>query len=236
MAKETRLDESAQIYQPRDNRTEKQKLHDMTFHEKLEHINAYYKYKIIAVVVVVIFIISVLHTVLTPKDATIFNAAIINQSLDSNKKSEFITDFGKYINISKKQNIVLDDSYFMSDKDTPITVSSAAREKLQTYVYANQIDVVIADESDFKAYANAEYFDNLADRLPTDLYSKLTDKLYFTNTEDDKSEKAYGIYLTDNQVIRDLGILAKKPVLGIVSNSKYKDNSISFLKYINNLK
>lgn len=228
MAKETRLDESAEIYKPRDNRTEKQKLKDMTFQEKLVHINAYYKYKIIAVLAIVGVLSTLFYTIFSPKDETVFNAAIINQSLDTAKKNDFITDFGKYLNLKKDQNIVLDDSYYMDD----VSGSSASIQKLQTYVYVNQIDVIIADESVFKDYAKYGYFDNLTELLPTDLYSKFTNNLYMGSTDDDKEEKAYGIYLTDNNMLRDLGIVSEKPVLGIVANSKYKENSYSFLRYI----
>jgi hypothetical protein len=226
------LDDSSEIYQPREIKSEKQKLKEMSFHEKLEYINAYYKYKLLATIIILGIIISLFYTILTPKDETVFNAAILNQYLDSQKKDELITDFSKYLDISEKQNIVFDDSFYMSDNNSPITASSTALEKLQTYVYTNQLDVIIADESVFKDFANWGYFDNLNDRLPTDLYSKLTEQLFISTTQDDSEEKAYGIYLTDNKVIRDLGILAEKPVIGIVANSKYKNNSISFLRYI----
>ena len=48
LAKETRLNDSAEIYKPRDEKTERQKLKDMSFKDKITYFNDYYVDKMIA--------------------------------------------------------------------------------------------------------------------------------------------------------------------------------------------
>lgn len=235
MAKETRLSDSADIYQPRDNRSDKQKLKDMTFNEKLGYINDYYKYKIITVIVAVILVSSLAYTILTPKPEAVFSAAIINDYLDKQPKNNLTTDFGKYLGISEKQKVLFDDSYLISEANSVINAASATTQKLASYVQAAQIDVIIADEDDFKQLANLGYFLNIEDILPADLKSTFKDKLYFATTEDDRTEKAYGIKITDSKKYQALGSVIKNPVVGVVANTKYKDNTILFLKYLYNM-
>lgn len=234
MAKDTRLDESADIYQPRDKRTEKQKLSSMTSKEKVAYLLEYYKYKALAAVIGIGFLVYIVYVILSPKVETVFYAAVINDYLDNEKVEQFNTDFSNYLNLSSdSEDVILDNSYYITIQDGNVSATSAtSEEKLMAYISVNQIDVIIADESDFKRYAELGYFVDLSDQLPTQLYSKLSDKLYFATAEEDTTEEAYGVYLSDSEKYRELGSVIEHPVMGIIANSKYKNNSISFLKYM----
>lgn len=234
MAKETRLDDSAEIYQPRTKQTEKQKLSEMTFQDKITYFNQYYRTKFFVFLAVIGFLIYLIYTITSPKIETIFYAAIVNNYLDEEKKSEFYHDFGEYLDIdSKKQGITLDTTYVLGKNDIISSDSvSSSQQKISTYTYAQKLDVIIAPAEVFQSLAYYGYFDDLADQLPTDLYAQFAESLYLTNQEDDPEEKAYGIYLTDSEVFDSLGNVIEDPVLGIITNSKYKENSIEFLRYV----
>ena len=64
--KNTTLDDSASIYQPRQKQTEKQKFSEMTFKEKVTYFNDYYKVKAIVLIIAIIGIIYIVYNILTP--------------------------------------------------------------------------------------------------------------------------------------------------------------------------
>lgn len=236
MAKETKLNESADIYQPRVKQTEKQKLSEMNFKEKLGYFNQYYKYKLLVTIATLAFIIYLMYTIFSPKIETVFYAAIINNYMDTATSDELIAGFSEHLELdNEKSDINIDSTYFI-DHEGSGSSSMQAEQKLGVLVAAQEIDVIIAPAKDFKNMAYYAYFDDLSDQLPTDLYTRLTDKLYFSNTEDDKEEeKSFGIYLDGAKVFDKNGTLMESPVMGIITNSKYKSNTIEFIKYLFNL-
>lgn len=231
--KETRLNEAADIYRQRNKLTEKQKMSEMTTKQKITYFNDYYRNKLIAGFLLGGLVIYLLITIFSPKDDTVFYAAIVNDVLDAEKLTTMQNDFASYLEMdSKKEQIMLDNSFYLSNDGSMDSNTMASEQRFVTYLSATQIDVIITDETRFKKYVDMGYMESLSDRLPTDLYSDLSDSFYIASTEDDTTEKAYGIYLEESTAYKDLGSVIQKPVIGIVLNSKYKDNSVEFIKYL----
>ncbi|ROR28566.1 hypothetical protein EDD66_104152 [Mobilisporobacter senegalensis] len=232
MIKETKLDENAEIYKHRKTTvTEKQKLKNMTMKEKFQYFNDYYKTKTIVAGIAIVTSVSIMYTVLSPKPDTVLYAAIVNDSLGEDAKEQLITEFASLadIDLSSKE-IILDSSYFISEENS--NTSMASEQKLTTYIFAKDIDVIITDEKQFSKYANQGYFDNLSDHLPTDLYSDLSDSFYLANDSENNSINAYGIYLDKSKIYSQTGSIIDKPVIGIIANSKNKMYSVEFIRYL----
>ena len=107
-----------------------------------------------------------------------------------------------------------------------------SEQKIVTYLSAGEIDVIITDEKQFERYASLGYFTNLANELPTEIYSYFSDSFYLATSETDGIPYAAGIYLTDSPVYTETGTIIEKPVVGIVANSKNTENACSFIKYL----
>lgn len=230
MSKQTRLDDDALIYQPRKEQTEREKLKDMTFRKKIEYLTEYYKIHALVTVIVIILIAYTAHTILNPPSSTRFYAAMISSPVDKQLLEEYTVDFEKQLNLNpKKEKIELNNSYNFSMKDS---YAMDLEQALITRVSAKQIDVIIAPESYFKKYASAGSFLNLSDELPTDIYSSLTDQFYITHTDEDKNQTAYGIYMNNTELYKNISKNSDPFVLGIVANSKHVDNSIEFVRYL----
>jgi len=226
-------EDSAAIYQPRKQQTEKQKLRDMTFKEKVIYFNDYYRFKSIAILAILSFAIYVAYSILVPKPETILYAAVINYALTEESALTLQSDFGQHLEINpKKEELMIDTSFFLGGKDDAAEYSHSSEQKLGTYFFAGEIDVIIAPESNFAKYTNYGYFDKLSDQLPTDLFSSLADSFYSSDTEDDSSVSAYGIYLDGATIYDNQGEIIDRPVLGIVANSKYKPNAIELIRYL----
>lgn len=232
MAKNTRLDESAEIYKKRKETVpEKQKLKDMTMKEKLQYFNDYYKNKTLIAIIVLVALVSIIYTVFSAKPETILYAVIINDSLDEDKKNELTSDFAAKAQIDlDSKEIIVDSSFFISDENP--SASMASEQKLMVYTSAQDIDVIITDEEQFKHYQSQGFFDDLSEHLPTDLYSKLGDSFYLVNDVKDDSINAYGIYLDRSKVYKEAGSVIEKPVIGILANSENKEYSVEFIQYL----
>lgn len=228
MPKQTKLDEQAVIYQPRKQQTEKEKLRDMTFKDKLAYLYEYYKIHAAVAVAAIALIIYFIYEITTPDINPAFYAAIINSAVDPTKLDEYSTDFSEYLQLNpKRESVDLNDTFYMTNDS--MTNSS---QILTTYIAAKEVDVIIAPESDFKNYAYYGYCANLSDELPTDIYSSLTNNFYVSDTEEDTDKVAYGIYLSDTDLFNGATYNSEPYVLGIVSNYPHEDQTIEFIRYL----
>ncbi len=229
--KDTVLDESAEIYRQRKQQTEKQKLSEMTFKEKITYFNNYYRLTTIVVVAIVIGAAYFIYTILTPKPETVLYAAVVNSVIDDDTSAALQNDFGQKLGIDPKtQEINIDASFFLGDDSNEYALAS--QQKLVTYLYAGELDVIIAPESVFSNYANLGNFCKLSDQLPTDLCTALADSFYYSNTEEDSASSAYGIYLDGAKIYDNEETLTDRPVLGIVANSENKQNAAEFIRFL----
>ncbi len=234
--KKTVLDDSADIYNRRQEQSEKQKLSEMTLKEKISYFNSYYRLKTLVSIGIVAFMAYMAYTMLTPKPETILYTAVINSALDDEMATALQNDFGQQLGIdTETQEIRVDTSYFLGSEDNASEYTLSTEQKLVTYFYAGEIDVLIAPESVFSKYAGFGYFSKLSDQLPTDLCTALADSFYYAATEESPAESAYGIYLNGAEIYDGKGQLIDKPVLGIVANSKYKQNGVELIRYLFNL-
>jgi hypothetical protein len=97
---------------------------------------------------------------------------------------------------------------------------------------AGEIDVIIAPESLFKQYTDNGYFAALSDELPTDVYCSLTDSFFLSGTSDDPEKNAYGIYLTNSDLFKNVTYNDEPYVLGILQNYPHKENTVEFIRYL----
>lgn len=231
----TTLDDNADIYRKREATSEKQKLKEMTFKEKLEYLNTYYRNKTIAIIAATIFVLYFLYTILTPKPETVLYSAVINYAMSEAQAATLQEEFGNYLDISDKENILIDTSFYLGTADDVNQITMTNDEKLQVYLFSSDIDIIIAPESSFAKYASFDFFDKISDQLPTDLISKLADSFYYSTTNENPTNNPYGIYLDNAKIYDESGKPLERPVLGIVVNSKYKSNAVEFVRYIFNL-
>lgn len=231
LAKETRLAEDAQIYQPRDTRSEKEKLKAMSPKEKLQYFNQYYRNKTIVIIVIIAFVGYLLYSMFGPKVETVLYTAVLDGCIDNETVTSFQTEMIEKLGLdTEKSTVYFDDSFYVSDSSD---FSASSQEKLVVYVASKEIDIIIAPEEIFSQYASAGYFTKLSECLPTQMFSTLTDNFFYYTTEGDTQDASYGIYLDDYAVKDENGNVISRPVLGILGNSRYKDNAVSFIESLN---
>ncbi|WP_066715363.1 hypothetical protein [Clostridium sp. Marseille-P299] len=235
--KETRLDDSASIYERRNPKTERQKLSEMNGKEKWQYYKDYYLKKTIMSTILIAFVAYFLYTVLSPKPETVLHVACANYQFSEEQIEQLEQGFGEYLGINTdKQDILFDPTYILSDFDYTST------EKLSILAFAGELDVLIVPESKFKEYAFSGSLWSLSDQLPTDLYSALSDKFYLSQLRQDEEsmEEAtgpsyvFGIYLDDTELFKGYS-KEDPPVLGIVLSSSHNENAVEFIRYLFNI-
>lgn len=232
MPRKTILDDNAEIYQIRKQKTEKEKLRELPPKERFHYLWEYYRFHALGVIAGIALIIYVIYQIVTPKVEIKFYAAWISNTINDDIIEEVQTDFGKHLQLDPElEEVIFNTSLYLSSS-SDYEVNS--RLALNTYVAASEVDVMIAPESQFKGYAHNGFMDDLSDQLPTDLYSSLTDDFFISDTEEDPKKSVYGIYLTDTELFRDHAVTDPSDpyVLGIIANGKHKENSIEFLRYL----
>ncbi|MBP1755494.1 MAG: hypothetical protein H6Q59_1892 [Firmicutes bacterium] len=232
MPKETRLEEDAVIYQPRQKLTEKQKLKDMSFQEKISYLWEYYRIHAAVAIAVIALIIYLIYELMTPDVKTQFYAAIINNTINDQVWDQYTTSFEDYLNLNPKtEDVQLNYNFYLNASSD---YSMNMQQALSTYIAAGEVDVIIAPESSFKEYAYYGFMEKISDQIPTDLYASLTDNMYMSNTEEDAENNVYGIYLTDTKLFKVNANNTDPYILGIIANSGHKENAAEFLRMLYN--
>lgn len=237
MPKSTRLDDSADIYQPRTEKTEKEKLKDMNLKEKLAYLWEYYKIHALVIIGVVALIIYIVREIVTPDINTVFNAVVINSPVDSIEMQKFADSFGQHLQLDpRRENVTINDGFY-----TDSVMANSALSAIPAYIAGKILDVIIAPESEIQPYAANGYLKKLSEALPTDIYSSLTDYFYMSELNDDpdnpdnfvsSEESPYGIYLDNTKLFKGRKYNSESYVLGIVVNSQHTDNAVEFIKYL----
>lgn len=232
--KKTVLGNNATIYQAREQKSEKQKFKEMSFKEKLVHFRSYYALKLVISLLVIAGVVSLIYNIFKPKVEDALYAIVLNYSINDETVQVMEKEFSDILEIGDMEQVRIDNSFYFGEDNFDVSANSATQMKLTTYLANKEIDIIIAPESLFKNYIQSGFFDNLEGQLPTDLFSKLTDRLYLGKTEEVPTDIAYGIVLDDLPLYENIN-LKESQVLGIVVNSEKKENGIQFIRYLFNM-
>lgn len=233
MPKTTKLGEDAEIYKIREEQTEKEKLRDMPFKKKLSYLWEYYRIHALVFIIVVAMGSYLVYTILKPNIETRFYAAIINNPMDETVVSDYEAKFKEYLQIDPETETVIFNPSFYFTTDV---YTMDLKTVLSAFIASQDLDVIIAPESEFKEYAYNGIFDPLSDQLPTDLYSQLTEYLYLSDQEGDPEPKVAGIYLNESELYKDYTYNGEPYVLGIILNSERKEAAVEFIRFLFNMK
>ncbi len=237
--KKTSLKDDAYIYEQRheDNISEKERFSQMTKKEKWIHFSEYYsKPLIIGLIIVGIAGYLIWHDFIARKNI-IYRCAILNETIVTENLSEFNQNFTKFCRLDPNDNEAAFNTYFTNEIATEVGTSAISDlQSIASQIYAETLDGIIADEVSFSNYLNNGFFKSMEDYLTAEEYEKLRPYLYIPQHKDNKNHKAYGIYLDESPVyqklVNDGNVNVKKPIFGILFNSKEPERSRDALYYL----
>lgn len=251
--RKTTLDDRAYIYQKRETKSEIQKLKEMTLKEKWSYFLEYYFVKLLIALAIVAGLLYFLYSILSPKPENVLYIASINNYLTEDITTNLQEEISDYLDLEDMEEVIIDVNYFidlqtvtdegidgdLEESESNIdpnfgfgtSNSATSHMRLSTYMAAQEIDIIIAPESIFEHFMNNEFFDNLEDTLPTDIFTRLQNELYIGTTSANPVSKPYGVRL-DNLPNNKFSSTNEAYVFGIVVNSTHKENTISFIRYL----
>ena len=228
--KKTTLDDSAAIYQRREEKSDRAKWKELKgFQAKWDHFKEYYLLKTFIAVCAVALIGYAVYEMFAPEKEKMLYAAILDMVITDQEKDVWTEEFGAYISLDEEtQEVRFDNTIIISnDKD------GSSTQKFMAHAYAGEIDIVIGRESVVGQYAG-HYLRPLSDQLPADLYEIFSDSYFYAAPEEEDGslgkEEPYGIYITD--YVEGSPYYNEPIVLAICGNSGHTENAEAFVRYL----
>lgn len=214
-------------------RLQQQRLKGQPLQKKWEYYWNYYKIPAVVILLAACIMGSLLHSMLTRKE-TVLSVACIN-AFPNIEDSLFMEGFNQYLELNpKKQVTFLDSSYYINeDLASPYTASN--RQRFSTMVMVQHLDVVLADEYYFTFYAGQGFFQDLTPLLTAKQLKHFEQDLFYQDLPDDEKEEPVpvGINITNTPKIVETSCYPNVTAYyGIAAGSKYTDNAVSFLAYL----
>lgn len=231
----TKLDENASIYSKRETLTEKQKLSEMKFIEKLKYLKEYYLVRTLVIIAIIALSGSLLYTMFSPKPEVVLSISIIDSPFfdeDIAAIQEAMTK--RLVADEDKQEVFIDTEYYMSAD------AYSNQMKLMTRLAAEQIDVLIARKSYFTGLIEGSMLMPLEGILPEDMKKEFSDDLIYgktketgVNGQDDiyGDEMLYGITLSQFETLHEFDLSEDPYVFGLAANAKQKENAMELIRY-----
>lgn len=248
--KKTVLDDSASIYEKRDEKESVKKTwQELNGKEKLIFFKDYFLLKIMVSAALLGVLIYVGVTVLGPHTKEILYVTVLMDELDDNAVNDMEKDLTDMLETDKHHIVSIDDTFYFAKGTASIT----GDEKLSTILYTGVIDVIVEDPDYFKQYAYNGYLKNLDLYLPDDIKEALSDKLVTANFNDSEDSDGafedilnssqtpsydkgtpyvFGIDLSDCAKYKKMKGYVERPILTVAYNSPNKENTFRFIRYL----
>ncbi len=229
--KKTTLDDSASIYQIREEKTDRMKWKECKgFRAKWDHFKAYYLLKTFIWACVIAFVGYAVYEIIKPKKETVVYVAFTDAVILAGEMEELRSGFEAYVTYDKeKQDMIFDNTMMISSY-----ADAASAQRFTAHAVAGDIDIIVGTESVMKGLAGA-YMWPVDEQISPELYELVADRLCYavpTDMDGKPGEEApYGIYITD-LVEMSPGYQGQELVLAVTGNTKRPENAENFIRYL----
>lgn len=173
---------------------EREQIKERPFKERMDYFWEYYKWWVIAGVVVIIAIIAIIRSFVTRQNPVLYVAMVnTSQVYISDSEGLFSKAFLEQQGIDTKKNIIQYDSDFIFTEETGagdsenvngLTYSMTSsnyntRQSLSVYIAAGDVDIISADIDWFNEYAYFGFFHDLRDILTPEQLEEYKDYIIY---------------------------------------------------------
>ena len=215
-------------------RLSRKQLKDSPFSKKLGYFWDYYRYHVIVIIVLALFLGNFLHSVLSRKDI-VLSIAYIN-AFPNVEDEIFIEDFEQYLDLNpKKQEVLLDSGYYIDDTSAS-PYSTTYHQKFSTRCMSGMLDVVLADETNFISYGKQSFFTDLREILSDEELDFYSDALLYVKLSSDAGSESIpiGIEITSfPKILSTSSYPNSHAYFGIIHGSDHTQAALSYLEYLN---
>ena len=180
----------------------------MTFSEldlkgKLEHIWIYYKLRIFMICFLIIAGISIIYTVFVkPHPDNYCGIAMYGQFLSMEDDDAVTEELNTLLALDPRKYTVEIESFFSDEKD--VMVEAQLNQKFNTYLYASQFHLIMADKENTDIFINSGYYENLTDYLTGDEISSLDEKglIYYAKDPETGEMEPLAVKLSNSAFLK----------------------------------
>lgn len=228
--------------------------------QKLSYFMYYYKWHVIAAVLIAAAAASLIWHFVTEKD-TAFYACLLNSVAGENSEA-YVQSFADYAGIDTDEyEVYFDTGIIISESAGDPEMLQAASQQLIVYIAAGNLDIMLTDANSIQHYANAEFFYDLRDFLTPEQIKLYEPYFYYvdqkvvqelqesmTNADQTDTLPAYpdptkpeemeqpipvGIRIPDNEALTEnYAFLSDDLVLAVLSNTGHPEAASKFIDFV----
>jgi hypothetical protein len=230
-----------------------------TIKQKMSYYWLYYKWYVIVIAAVTVFIISFLYNILTRKEDA-FSAAFINAWAEEGVAEEYLQTFAQDMGIDLNKYQINLDSYLYLTQDSLDQTSMATVQKVMAYIASNSLDVLAADETTFLSYAYSGALADLRTLLTPAQMERYEPYFYYmdgkvqekkeameenmdssetliypdpTNPEIMEDPVPIAVFINNSPALKEAYLFSEENVpMGIVVNTRRQQMAVDFLDYV----
>lgn len=206
----------------------------MTFKEldtrgKLEHIWIYYKLRIFMICFLVIAGISIIYTVFVkPHPENYCGIAMYGQFLSMADDDALTNELNTRLALDPKKYTVEAESFFADDKD--VMVEAQLNQKFNTYLYASQFHLIMADKENTDTFISSGYYENLTDYLTDNEIKALDAKglIYYATDPETGVNEPLAVRLSNSAFLKKYNLYQdKESYIGfVIMPEEYKESTV----------
>lgn len=241
---------------------EREAMKHKSFKEKLKYFWYYYKWYVIAGVVLFAAVISFVYSRVTEKDTILSGIALNGNLLNGQEKSEtLLSDFISYLELDPAKNeAFIKTGLYMNGSN--VQEAYEANQYITLNIAVGDLDICLMNEESFLSFAYDDTFADLTECLDEELKNSLSDKFFYMDaavleeyqkrledeqptddlafpcgTDPGSMEKPYPIGIdvsSCSRLMEAFGYdVSNGPIyLGIIRNTSRMDTCIKFLKFL----
>lgn len=215
---------------------EKKKFKTLSFFAKIQYIWQYYKFQILAVILVILAVGTFINSYIRTNYDNVCYIAVAEGGIpsQSDNKDVLSTGFAAYLGVNgKSERIDIDYSY---------SIVGDALDEINTNLDINKIYTLASTENLDGYLTEKEYIDFFSSKKEAFLYdlrelfnAEELDRLssHLIYYEDGETEAfPFAVDISEAPVIKTSGLTLKEPCYGIVVTSRHPQNAAGFIRYV----
>lgn len=221
-------------------REQNARMKDASFKDKLTYFKDYYLKSTLIILCIILFVASIIRSMVTGPSDTAFAAYFFNDTGDSSSTA-LADSFAEYMQIDTSEHEVYIDAtltYNDGENVDPTGVASGYDvyvniQKTMAMIAAKDLDVIVCDQNALVYFEKAECFADIRTLLSSEQIARYADRIYYYHNEETNEDIPVGIYIQDApRIAENYYYYNKDAVLSFIVNSENLDNAVAFLDYI----
>ena len=206
---------------------------NLTFREKIGYIWDYYRFHIIAIILVLSFAFSMIKHFVTYRDP-LLNVIMVNSNMAEDSSAIGFNEFFEKYDYKVYEGAVdvFDDLYIQDGM--PSYTDTQYNEVLYTLIAAGDQDLFFGTGEIFMKYAHAGALQDLSEILPQETLAKYEEQLIYTDENGEADSYPCAISLVENDWIKKHGYYNETCYFGIFVKSAHADTATDFAEFLLN--